>query len=387
MSRTPLRIALVRGRYNPFGGAERFVNNALRALPRDEVSLSVITRAWDGAAGDVEAIRCRSFYVGRVWRDAAFARCVCRETARRSFDLVQSHERIPCCDVFRAGDGVHREWLRQRARISSPLARLGTALSPYHLYVKYMERRLFESPRLRAVICNSQMVRDEILREFAIAPRKCRVVYTGVDTQRFHPKLKQERAALRARFQIPESAPLFLFLGSGFARKGVAACLRAVAGVPHAQLMVVGKDKDEPRFRRLAARIGIAARVHFAGAQTEPAPFYGAADAFVLPTLYDPLPNAALEAMAAGLPIITSTKSGAAELIENGKQGFVCDALDIESLADAMRALCDRGRAASMGAAARIVAERLDTRDMAAQLMALYRELLGIAADERAVSP
>ena len=133
MTRAPLRIALVRGRYNPFGGAERFVNNALSALAREGLSLSVLTRAWDGAAADVEVIRCRSFYLGRLWRDAAFARRVCRETATRAFDLVQSHERIPCCDVFRAGDGVHREWLRQRARTLSPLARLGSALSPYHI--------------------------------------------------------------------------------------------------------------------------------------------------------------------------------------------------------------------------------------------------------------
>lgn len=386
MTPTPLRIALVRGRYNPFGGAERFVNNALTSLARESISLSVITRAWDGAAADVEVVSCRPFYLGRVWRDAAFARCVCRETASGRFDLVQSHERIPCCDVFRAGDGVHREWLRQRARILSPLARLGSALSPYHLYMKSMERRLFESPRLRAVICNSQMVRDEILRTFAIAPDKCRVIYTGVDIERFNPRLKHERAALRVHFQIPESAPLFLFLGSGFVRKGVAACLQALARVPQAHLLIVGKDKDEPRFQRLARKLGIAPRVYFAGAQTEPAPFYGAADAFVLPTLYDPLPNAALEAMASGLPIIASTKSGAAELITNGEQGFVCDALDIGALTDAMHRLCDLPRAKSMGAAARIVAERLDTPRMAAQLIALYRELLGLTPGERAVS-
>ena len=385
MTPRPLRIALVRGRYNAFGGAERFVNNALAALGREGVAMSVITRAWQGADAAVEVIECRPFYLGRVWRDAAFARRVCSEVARRPFDLVQSHERIPCCDVFRAGDGVHREWLRQRARTLSPLARLGTALSPYHIYVKYMERRLFESQRLRAVICNSRMVREEILREFAIAPHKCRLLYTGVDTARFHPKLKHERAAVRVQLQIPATAPLFLFVGSGFARKGVAACLQALARVPAAYLLVVGYDKDAARFQRLATKLGVAARVRFAGAQKETAGFYGAADAFVLPTLYDPLPNAALEAMASGLPVITSRKSGAAELIDDGVHGFVCDALDIEALADGLRALCDLNRAASMGAAARLVAERLDVQHMTAELMALYRELLGIMPQQNPV--
>lgn len=387
MTPRPLRIALVRGRYNAFGGAERFVNSAMTSLAGAGVSMSVITRAWQGADDAVEVIQCRPFYLGRVWRDAAFAQRVCGEVAKRRFDLVQSHERIPCCDVFRAGDGVHREWLRQRARTLSPLGRLAAAISPYHIYVKFMERRLFEGARLRAVICNSRMVRDEILREFAIAPGKCRLIYTGVDTARFHPREKHTRAEVRMELQIPTSAPLFLFVGSGFARKGVAACLEAIAHVPAAFLLIVGHDKQAARFRRLADQLGVAARVRFAGAQTDTARFYGAADAFVLPTLYDPLPNAALEAMASGLPVITSTKSGAAELIENGVQGFVCDALDRDALAAAFRTLCDVPRAQAMGAAARTVAERLDTQQMTAQLMALYRELLGLARDERAVAP
>src|SRR5688500_1930928 len=99
------RIALVRSRYDPAGGAERFVQAAIAALRAEGVTLSIIAREWPGHDGS--AILLDPFHVGSLWRDLGFARAVCREVARRRFDLVQSHERIACCDVYRAGDGVH----------------------------------------------------------------------------------------------------------------------------------------------------------------------------------------------------------------------------------------------------------------------------------------
>ena len=79
-------------------------------------------RGAGGAVSDI--VRCDPFHVGRVWRDWSFARAACAATAREAFDLVQSHERIACCDVYRAGDGVHRVWLEERMRTGGRLERL-----------------------------------------------------------------------------------------------------------------------------------------------------------------------------------------------------------------------------------------------------------------------
>ena len=135
-----MKIALVRQRYTPFGGAERFVANAMRALDADGVSLTMVTRRWPSGA-EFEPLICNPFYLGNVWRDKSFARCVCHSLATRDFDLVQSHERIPCCDIYRAGDGVHREWLAQRRRILGPLGKLSILLNPYHRHVLAALRR------------------------------------------------------------------------------------------------------------------------------------------------------------------------------------------------------------------------------------------------------
>ncbi len=126
--------------------------------------------------------------------------------------------------------------------------------------------------------------------------------------------------------------------------------------------------------------------ITLAGPQIEPKPYYGAADAFVLPTLYDPCPNAALEAMACGLPIVTSTKSGAAELTLDHEAGFVCDALDVDGLAAHMRTLQDDALRARLGARARACATQLTPAAMTLRLVLLYRDLLAASVEAREAS-
>jgi UDP-glucose:(heptosyl)LPS alpha-1,3-glucosyltransferase len=370
-----LELALIRQRYTPYGGAERFVARALEALAAEGVRVTVVTRRWEGEAA---SLICDPFYLGSLWRDFGFARCVCRALATRRFDLVQSHERIACCDLYRAGDGVHRVWLAERARVMGPLARLAQWLNPYHRYLLRAERRLFESPRLKAVICNSRMVRDEILAHFAIDPARLHVIYSGVDLARFRPPEAEERRLSRAALGIPQHTPVFLFLGSGFERKGLATALIAFARLPagSARLLVVGRDRKSRRYEALARRLGCAAAVHFLGPQREVLAFYHAADALVLPTLYDPFPNVALEALACGLPVITSPRSGAAEILTEGETGFVRDALDAQGIAEAMIQLTEEARRATMQAAARRLALGFGLEQAVDQLLALYRTLL-----------
>ena len=371
------RIALVRARYTPFGGAERFVDHALTALQQDGIAVTLVTRQWKGGHTR-PALISNPFYVGNVWRDWGFARSVCRALARENFDLVQSHERIACCDVYRAGDGVHREWLAQRSRTLSVLGRAKIALNPYHAYVKHAETALFRSPRLRAVICNSRMVKDEIRAWFQVPEEILHVIYSGVDTVRFHPGLRDKhRAAFRAGHRIPEHATLFLYVGSGFERKGVAQLIEAFAALPDtAYLAIVGDDKRRSRYEKLAYQRGVAARIRFLGALKDVGPCYGAADVFVLPTLYDPFPNVILEAMASGLPVITSHKSGGAELIEAGKSGYVCDALDVNEMAAYMRSLLAKDCHTQMGRRAREIVLPYTFDALSARLRSLYESLL-----------
>ena len=369
------RIALVRSRYDPAGGAERFVQNAIRALKSQGASLTIVTRHWPGLDGSPIVVD--PFHVGSLWRDWGFSRAVCRELARRHFDLVQAHERIACCDVYRAGDGVHAQWLEERARAQSALAALATRLDPHHRYVLRAERALFTSPRLRAVICNSEMVRGEIARRFATPPERLVLIRNAVDGAVFHPGLRSEmRSAVRQQLAIPEDARVVLHVGSGFERKGVGTLLAAVAaarGKPWA--VVVGRDKQAPSYVSRAKRLGIGERVRFVGSVSDVRPYYAAADVFALASLYDPQPNAALEAMACGLPVVTTPKCGAAEVIAEGESGFVRDALDVAGIAAVLERL-DPPTAAAMGARARDGIAAHTPEAMARAYLDLYGRLL-----------
>ncbi len=371
-----MHLALVRQRYNAYGGAELFIERAIDALASQGVAVTVLAREWVGDPQRV--VRCDPFHIGRLSRDWGFARAVCGELARRTFDLVQSHERIACCDVFRAGDGVHAQWLQNRCATLGIVGRLGLRLNPYHRYVLAAERRLFRSSRLRAVICNSRMVKNEIRARFGTPEAKLHVIYNGIDLEAFHPRLRDaHRAAMRERLGISQQAPVHLFVGVGFDRKGVFPLIEAFARSRQqdAHLLIVGRDKTQARAERRVSSLGIASRVHFAGAQKDVRPWYGVADSFVLPSLYDPFPNAALEAMACGLPVITTPQCGTAELIEDGASGFVVDALAIEVLAERLSRL-DVRTALEMGRRARERVEGLSLQSMSKRLIALYQSLL-----------
>jgi UDP-glucose:(heptosyl)LPS alpha-1,3-glucosyltransferase len=375
-----VRIAFIRQKYTPYGGAERFVDRAAASLIEAGASITVIARQWRvNEQGIVPRHRrCNPYYIGRIWRDWGFASKACRLIAKRSYDLVQSHERIACCDVYRAGDGVHRQWLKHRARGQSWLAAKLTRFNPYNWYVLRAERRLFASDRLRAVICNSEMVKADIIRHFPQIADKLHVIYNGVDLEMFNPSLREtERAAKRVDLGVGAGQKLYLYVGSGFERKGVRTLLEGFEkqGNERDRLVIVGEDKHMESMKRLARELGLAERVKFVGGQLDVRAYYAAADCFVLPTLYDPFPNAVIEAMACGLPVITTAQTGASELITQGVNGFVVDALDATALAEAMRRFRGLDVDAS-SAAARAAVASLALEAKAAELIELYRKLL-----------
>lgn len=373
-----MRLAIIRQRYTPFGGAERFVERALVALAAHGVELTLFTRRWpDDASRLFTPVIVNPPYVGRLSRDLGFARAVRAAVSRADAALIQSHERIDGCDLYRAGDGLHCVWLDERLAGASALERLRVRASPYHRYLLAAERRLFASSRLKAVICISRMVQDDIRERFGMSVERLPIIYNAVDSQAFNPGLSAGRAATRAALRIDAERVVFLLVGSGYERKGVGRAIEALACVPPpAHLLVVGHDRDPGRFVALARRHGVDERVTFAGPQPDPKPFYGAADAFLLPTLYDPLSNAVLEAMACGLPTITSTRCGAGELVAAHGAGIVCGARDIAAIGGAMHAFLQPSARAQAAAGALRAVTTLTPDAMAARLVALYEAML-----------
>jgi UDP-glucose:(heptosyl)LPS alpha-1,3-glucosyltransferase len=378
-----MRLAIIRQRYAPTAGVERFFEGALEALLERNVAISLYTRSWPQTKLQlIEPVICDPWFAGGLWREWGFARAVCREIGRSKANLVESHERLLCCDIYRARDGVHAVWLDERLKGASAYDRLRLTASPFNRYMLRVEKQLFRSPWLQAVICNSKMVRDEIRDRFGLPESKLPVVYNAVDCDVFHPKLRAGRAQVLQRYGVDAAATVFLLAGSGYEHAGASEAIEALAELPApAHLLIAGRSRHAGRYRSLARSFGIADRVTVADMETDLKGCYGAADVFVLPTLYDPAPESTLEAMACGLPVITSTKSGAAELLRDG--GLVCPAGDVAGLAAQMRSLLLPETRARLGANARAAVLPLSPAAITLQLVLLYRDLLAASVKSK----
>ena len=186
-----------------------------------------------------------------------------------------------------------------------------------------------------------------------------------------------QRAAARAELGAGEAEAVFLFVGSGFWRKGLDAAIAALAHCKGGRfrLAVAGEDRQAARFARQARRAGLGDRVRFLGACADVRSLYAAADCFILPTRYDPLPGAALEALAMGLPAIVGRRSGAAELVRHGESGWICDPEDARGLARLMEAAAEVFASAAAAEAARSAVKECGVEEVIRKLVDLYGAL------------
>jgi UDP-glucose:(heptosyl)LPS alpha-1,3-glucosyltransferase len=284
------RLLFVRQRFSNFGGGELILDRTMSALKERGVEVALLGRSWSGGR-DVEFIACNPSRFPRFLRERKFASAACRRLAQEDGMLVQSHERIPCCDIFRAGDGVHAAFIEHRKRGMGTLEGTLLAMHPFHRSVIALERELFASPRLKAVIANSQMVADEIVRHFNFAREKIHFVPNGINLARFHPDARARfRNGTRRQLGTDEQKPVALFVGSGFKRKGLDAAIAALAKTASgAELWVVGHDRHPSAYQRLAERAGLTLRM--VGPVADPLPYYASADILLLPSIYDPFPS------------------------------------------------------------------------------------------------
>lgn len=178
------------------------------------------------------------------------------------------------------------------------------------------------------------------------------VIPHGVDGGQFNPQVRARfRNSVRTEINVADETPVFLYVGD--LRKGIEPAIRALASVPGAHLVGVSRTSPEP-YRALAASCGVAERVTLLPPTNQVERYYGAADVLVLPTPYDAFGMVITEAMACGLPVITTPMAGAAELLTDGVHGFVVSSpTDTDALSAAMRTLAsDESARSRMGAAA-----------------------------------
>lgn len=338
-----MKIGLVRRGYSPTGGAEAYLRRFAGAAAAAGHETVLLSEQWPRDEWPYEHLRVISNSPRR------FADALVKLRARDACDFLFSLERVWNCHGYRAGDGVHAAWLARRAQFEPFWKPWLRRFNAKHQELLALERRLFTEEGAEVVIANSRMVQAEIGRFYGYPRERIHVVYNGVPA--FAPP-PGARAAARRELGYRDDDYLLLFAGSGWERKGLRFAIDAMNALPHgrARLLIAGRGS--------ARGLPPSRRARVLGPVSEMARCLAAADAFILPTLYEPFSNACLEALAAGLPVITTRHNGFAEIIEAGVDGEVIDdprdtaalVRAIEAWRDPARRETARPRLAGLGA-------------------------------------
>jgi UDP-glucose:(heptosyl)LPS alpha-1,3-glucosyltransferase len=339
-----LSIAFVRRGYSPTGGAEAYLKRLGHGVIEAGHEVQLIARnEWpedQWPFGPVRRLRAESVI--------GFADELEQIRPQLDCDVLLSLERVWSCDVYRAGDGVHRAWLARRRKFELPLKRFARGLSRKHRDLLHLEESLFASGKAGRVIVASQMVKKEIVDLYDYPSDRIDIVHNGVplDKFRFNPELREKS---REDLKLKPAQIALLFAGSGWERKGLMFTIQAMALCKNRKmrLLVAGRG-NAALYKTKRLRFWREEPVRFLGEVGDLVRVYAAADIFILPTIYDPFSNASLEALACGLPVITTRSNGFSEIIEDGVHGSIVDrAGDLMGLRDAIRFWSDPSRRAA----------------------------------------
>lgn len=317
-----MKIGLARRGFSATGGAERYLHRLIIAL--EEAGHDCVLFAGREWPVDLQPKGGLIHVAGRTPR--AFADRLAEIGPRRHCDLLFSLERVWQCDAYRAGDGVHRAWLERRVAAEPVWRQWLRAFNGKHRQILALEGSMLGSGGAGHVIANSHLVRTEIVRAYGFPAERISVVYNGLPAGACQLPTDEDRAWSRASLELTADDYAVLFAGSGWGRKGLREAIAAVGQLPasaRAKLLVAGRGNAGDALRGQTAQA--TARVRFLGPAASMRPLYAAADVFALPTYYDPFSNACLEALAAGLPVITTRSNGFSEVIRPGIDGTILE--------------------------------------------------------------
>lgn len=370
------------------GGAETSTGQFINHLLAAGVELDLFTRSRQPSfpGCTIHAIRVpgRSRSRGTV----GFLRRAALAAAEVRPDVL--HAMVPCqtADIYEPRGGTVAEAMKRNVAVRKGW--MGRSVKTALLWTSLRQRALLraEDRLLRrnpppTVVAISAYVARQVKTHYGLNADRVRVIFNGIDPDETTAEDRaRNRREVRATFSVPSNAYVMVVVAHNFKLKGLACAIDALARLsPLSEaepiLLIIGRGKPN-RYKHQADRLGVSNRVRFVGTTDRISAFYHAADVLVHPTFFDPCSRVVLEALAAGLPCITTRWNGAAEMIENGKHGFVIDSPhDVDSLTRAMNRLGDPEVRARCSRAAASLGPRITMRSHTEGVLALYRELTG----------
>jgi glycosyltransferase involved in cell wall biosynthesis len=281
---------------------------------------------------------------------------------------------------------VHSTWKGEAEAIrSEPYLRLNANekfLVSFNWFLRFFEEGMLH--RARRIIAVSHFTKWELTNYYKIPPSKIKVIHNGVDINKFQPAADKHKAKAALGFK-PED-PTIVSVGRLYARKGLFTLIESMPAVtkrfPTAKFIISGKGQSDEMNKLIAhaERLGVSGNIIFTGytPDKELPKLYQAADVFAFSTFYEHHPFAVLEAMATGLPLVTTPVGGIPETIESGKNGYLVETFNPKQFAEKIQHLLEHpAEAQEMGTKARqTVVQQLDWRIVVKEAMKVYDQAL-----------
>ncbi len=309
-------------KYFPFGGLQRdFLRIALACQARGH-AIRVYTMGWEGAIPpgfEVVVVPVSAF--SNVRRNARFTDWVFRDLDRRPAGRVVGFNKMPGLDVYFAADPCYEEKART---LRNPLYRLSARYRHFAAY----ERAVFAPESTTEILMISQVQQPFFEKHYGTPKQRFHLLPPGISPDRRAPANAAEiRSGFRGEFGLGADDCLLLQVGSGFKTKGLDRSLKALASPPDAlrqrtRLIVIGQDDPAP-FRRQAAMLGLSERVSILPGRDDIPRFLLGADLLIHPAYNENTGTVLLEALVAGLPVLTTAVCGYAHYIEDADAGRV----------------------------------------------------------------
>lgn len=370
-----MKLALVFAGCHRRGGVERLVWEAARHW-RHEHEVTVVAADIDET--DLDGVELRRVAISRPtpWR---FGRAARQAYRLDEFDQVISFGVQPVPATILWVNSVHRAWLEASrrfpgsSRLRDPRLRY---LTKRHLERLYLERRYFRAPGHSLIVVVADAVGDDLVRLYGVDRRLLTTVHNGFDPAEFDPNRRaRDRISARNEWHLPEHAVVLAMVANELPRKGYDVALRAIGRLREERLhLVLAGTADPSSYSELTADLGLVDRVHYVGPQSDVGKLHAASDVFVLPTKYEAFCLAIVEALASGLPVVTTTVPGAGDLITPGRNGLLLGNPDDDAeLAELVRQAFDDRVRAELAANARPSVEHLSWDGLLEGAVARFR--------------
>jgi UDP-glucose:(heptosyl)LPS alpha-1,3-glucosyltransferase len=341
-----LKICLIIFRANPArGGAERYTVDLAASLAHRGHTLTLLSTEFGPPITGVTFTHLPAQAATRLSRYNRFLDSLETHLSTHHYDITHAMLPVPECDIYHphaglAADAIQTSHLKQEGAAKRLLAKFANQLNRKRARFAEIEKDLLARSSPPIVLCLSDYIKSTVLKHYPTLGPQLVTLFNAVDIHKFNPATIVSN--IREKYSIAPTEVLGLMIAQDFPRKGLPQTLYALSKLsPDEQaklrLIVVGKQDSTP-YAALARELKIDHRVIFAGSTTSPADFFRAADFFILPTRHDPCSLVVLEALAMGVPVISTIFNGACEIMQNATHGYILkDPADIPSLSHAIQ--------------------------------------------------